>query len=287
MIRSPLKWAGSKAKLAARILPHFPRAFRRYHELFFGGGSMYFAAAVPPMRAHLSDASPQLIRTWRVIRDDVEALIDELSRADRYLYNEAAYGDIRARLNAGVATDVELAAAFVYINRCGFNGLWRVNGMGLCNVPIGDYKAPTICDPETLRGASSALRDAEISCGDFAERESLIEPGDLVYIDSPYVPQPGKASFVGYTKEGFTAADHVRLADMVRRLAERGVYCVASNSDTPDTRALYRGFEIVSLDRSGSINSKASERGRVGEVLILGGQWEKRGEVRSEAAACL
>lgn len=281
-IESPLRWAGSKRKLLGAILPHFPRTFGCFHEPFFGGGSVFLG--LRPERASLSDASPQLINAFRVMRDSVDELIVEL-RSRMYSYDPAVYSCVRAGLNAGEGSAIERAAAFVYINTCCFNGLWRVNRQGKCNVPFGDVANPVICDESALRACSTALRGAHLYLSDFAGCAAHIESGDCVYIDSPYVPLPGKSSFTGYTAEGFKAADHVRLAEMFRRLVDRGAMCIASNSDTPDARALYRGFETVGLSRSGAINSKTSARGKVGEILILGGQWDKRGDTQQEAVA--
>jgi DNA adenine methylase len=266
--RNPLKWTGGKGKLVPSIRPHLPATFGRYFEPFCGGAALFWA--LRPERAVLSDANPHLITTYRVIRDDVEALIADLSTRR---YDRAEFMATRERLNAGRETDVWRAATFIYINKTGFNGLWRVNGKGGCNVPFGDYDNPTICDADNLRACSAALHSVEIHCRGYEAVEAEAQPGDLVYLDPPYVPESKTANFTSYTAEKFGRDDQERLAAVFRRLVRRGVHCVLSNSDTETARRLYAGFYTVNLSRSGSINCKGEKRQRVGEILVLGGTW--------------
>ena len=44
-----------------------------------------------------------------------------------------------------------LAAALIYLNRTGYNGLFRLNKRGGYNVPAGRYPNPRICDERRLR----------------------------------------------------------------------------------------------------------------------------------------
>jgi DNA adenine methylase len=265
------KYPGGKTDLLPVILPLMPRTYDRYFEPFCGAAAAFYA--LEPAMAHLNDASPEVTTTMRVVRDNVEELISELSNGS-YIYDRSVYYSTREHMNGGACTDVERAAAFVYITRCGFNGLWRVNRQGHCDVPFGKYTNPRIVDPELLRSCSLALRGATITCKDFAEAMSDARAGDLVYIDSPYVPTSDTSSFTAYTAAGFEEADHRRLAAAYRALARRGVHCALSNSDTPLTRDLYHGFRIVDLSRVNSINCKGSKRQRVGEILVLSGTWE-------------
>jgi DNA adenine methylase len=201
----------------------------------------------------------------------VEALIADLSTRR---YDRAEFMATRERFNAGEGSPVWRAATFIYINKTGFNGLWRVNKSGGCNVPFGDYDNPKICDAENLRACWVALEGVSIECSGYASVEARAQPGDLVYLDPPYVPEAKTANFTGYTQDGFDALDQERLALLFRRLVSRGVHCVLSNSDTPTARELYAEFQIVSTSRSGAINSKGAKRGRVGEIVVLGGAWE-------------
>ncbi len=267
--RPAWRWVGGKADLVPHILPRLPSSFRAYHEPFCGGAALFYA--LQPRDAYLNDASPHVALAYRIIRDSVDSLIAELSNGELYVHDLDAYYRLRERFNAGGGSEIERAAAFLYLLRCGFNGLWRVNRDGGYNVPFGDQKNPRICDAELLRACSRALRGVHVGACDFAYAVADAEPGDLVYFDSPYWPVSKTSSFTAYTPNGFPEADHVRLAKLFSELVGKGVQCVASNSDTPEVRELYAGFELHEVQRSGTVSSKVSKRGKVGELLICGG----------------
>jgi DNA adenine methylase len=269
--RSPLKWVGSKGKLLASIVPALPPTFGRLFVPFVGGGALPFAIGCAG--AYLSDANPHLVNVYLVIRDSVEDLILALAdhRNDRVYYDA-----LKESFNDGYGDPVWHAAAFVYMNKVGFNGLCRYNRAGKYNVPFGDNPKATICDADNLRACSVALRDTTIEAADFRAVEAMAQPGDMAFFDPPYVPDSKTASFTGYWGK-WGDDDHADVAAMFRRLVARGVHVLASNSDTPKVRELYDGFEMRTLARANSINSKASARGGKTELLILGGTWTPRG----------
>ncbi len=161
------------------------------------------------------------------------------------------------------------AARIIYLNRCGYNGLYRVNSDGIFNVPYGRYARPRICDPERLRAASRALSGVELVSGDFASivAQRRLGAQDFVYLDPPYVPLSRTASFTGYAG-GFSMAHQERLAKLLRKLSDRGIAAVLSNSDCAETRRLYEGLAIESLPARRAINSVATRRGPVAELLV-------------------
>ena len=165
--------------------------------------------------------------------------------------------------------DADVAAWFIYLNKTGFNGLYRVNRKGNFNVPIGRYKDPRVCDTENLRACHRVLQGAEIRYEGFDAVLDRAEAGDFVYFDPPYVPASATASFTSYTKHGFDISDQLRLADVARKLKEKGVSVILSNSDTPPVRKMYqRGFTRRQVMMTRAINSKASARGAVPELII-------------------
>ena len=87
------------------------------------------------------------------------------------------------------------------------------------------------------------------------------------YFDSPYIPVSETANFTDYTKDGFTYEDHVRLAELYKRLAAKGVKVMLSNHDVPLVYELYEGFKIENVDVRRSINSDAKKR--VGKEVII------------------
>jgi DNA adenine methylase len=257
-----LKWAGGKTQLLPEILRRFPPVFRRYHEPFLGGGAVFFA--VGPARAALSDINPDLVATYTALRDEPERVIRELLQ---HQASEEHYYRVRAQAPALLSV-AAAAARTIYLNRTCFNGLYRVNKKGEFNVPYGRYENPTLCDAENLRLVSLALHDVDIAHADALSVGTRAQRGDLVYFDPPYDPLSPTASFTSYAKGGFGKNEQAELADTFRRLAERGVSVVLSNSDTPLIRELYKGFRIDQVYARRAINSRADRRGHVAEVIV-------------------
>lgn len=263
-----LKWAGGKWAIAPRIAALLPkdRRERVYREPFLGGGAMFFY--LEPEQAHLSDAVSDLINTYEVVRSHVEPLITRLV-ALRKTHTVEQYYAVRARFNEEKdAPKIERAAWLIYLNKTCFNGLFRTNKSGEFNVPAGRFKNPGIVDPAKLRLAAAMLARADLACEPFKHLVNVAQPGDLIYLDPPYVPISRTASFSAYSEGSFSDADHAELARVYRELDAKGCLLALSNSDTKLVRDLYAGFDMTPIIAPRAISSKASTRGEVSELLI-------------------
>jgi DNA adenine methylase len=263
-----LKWAGGKRQLLPRILSLAPARIDTYYEPFVGGGAVFFALAAEGRfaRAVLGDANPELVNCYVTVRDDVGGVIAEL---EKHKNTERHYYRVRDR-DPNDLTDAARAARVIYLNRCGYNGLYRVNSDGQFNVPFGRYARPKICDPARLSAASLALRGTKIVCGDFRE---VLEtehpgPGDFVYLDPPYVPVSRTASFTAYARRSFGLADQERLASSLGSLSRARVPAVLSNSYCTTTLRLYEGLKLQKVPARRAINSVGRRRGPVAEILV-------------------
>lgn len=270
--RPILKWAGGKARLVPSILPLLPASIDTYYEPFVGGAAVFFALASEQRfrRAVLSDLNAELVDVYRGVKKDVEQVI-RLLREYRRRHDSDTYYRTR-EIDPRSIDLVERAARLIYLNKTGYNGLYRVNRAGQFNVPFGSYVNPAICDEERLRGAAMALRarGVRLAVGDFAEMTRQAQPGDAVYFDPPYVPRSTTANFTSYHSEVFGLEAHQRLAQTLEELTQRGVRTVLSNSDTRFTRRLYdkQRFDVRRVLVTRPINSKSTARGRVGELLV-------------------
>jgi len=263
--RPLVKWCGGKTRLVPQIMEMVPPRFGRYHEPFLGGGALFFA--VRPKNAFLGDVNRKLIETYCTVRDDVEGVIRFLQF---YRYERTVYNMTRAR-NFEAGPPTQRAAEFIYCNKCGFNGLHRVNSKGQFNVPFGRYpKDHNPCDADNLRAASLALRDATIKCHPYNVACEDMQPGDFAYFDPPYEPLSATSSFTKFTADGFTSEDQRRLAAVALELKKRGVFVVLSNSAAPLIRELYQSphWTIREIQASRSINSKGDGRAKITELLI-------------------
>jgi DNA adenine methylase len=257
-----LKWVGGKGRLIEQLRPHLPSPFKRYFEPFAGGAALFFALGPP--RASLSDVNAELIDCYRTVRDKVEDVIVALGQ---HRYTREHYYRVRA-IEPSTLKLPERAARTIYLNKTGYNGLYRVNRAGKFNVPMGRYTNPTVCDAENLRACSAALQRVELQKRDFAEEASRARAGDFVYFDPPYDPRSPTSAFTSYAAGGFGPEAQRRLAGLFAGLARKGVHVVLSNSDTPLVRELYRPFRIAPVLAARSINSRGSRRGKVGEVVV-------------------
>jgi DNA adenine methylase len=272
-VKPVLKWAGGKRQLLEPILAFVDRAFpeqiETYYEPFAGGAAVFFALAARGKfkRARLSDKNEDLIRVYTALRDDAHSVIHELEKLCQAKPTEKVYYEIRASRPTKAAAR---AARMLYLNRTGYNGLYRVNRSGDFNVPYGRYKKPNILDPARLYATAGALQDVELAVEDFEQACKKAKRGDFVYFDPPYVPVSKTASFAAYHNVAFTLSEHERLAKTFARLTQKGVATLLSNSDTPETRALYAAFDTHTVLAKRAINSNGARRGAVSELLVHG-----------------
>ncbi len=166
-------------------------------------------------------------------------------------------------------TDAEVAAWFIYLNKTGFNGLYRVNQKNQFNVPFGRYANPKICDEETLRACSFALQNVKLLVADFEKAVADADKGDFVYFDPPYVPLSATSSFTSYTSHGFDASAQRRLRHTAVKLRKRKVHVLLSNSSALPVRRLYEDeFDLFRVSATRVVNSKATARGSIHELII-------------------
>lgn len=267
-----LKWAGGKRRLLEQYAAHFPAEFKAYHEPFFGGGAVFFwlklQGKLHGKNCRLNDINPELINFYQVLQAHPEPLFEKLQTHQR-LHSEEYYYQLRKKQPAELDT-VERAARLVYLNRTCFNGLYRENSRGEFNVPMGRYTNPRIFHRPGLEAAARALKGAKLSCGRFTQVARHAKAGDLVYFDPPYQPLNPTSSFTSYTQHDFSEKEQEELAQLFRRLVQKGVEVRLSNSSATLIRDLYEGFPQVEIQAARAINSKADRRQKITELLIIG-----------------
>lgn len=284
-----VKWVGGKSQLIDDIQKSLPADLRNKHDLiyvepFVGGGAVLFwiLQEYPNItKAVINDINAELICTYRVIRDDVESLITELSSIQsEYIpldseQRKEYFLKKRSLFNSKNKSEVETASLFIFLNRTCFNGLYRVNSKGEFNVPHGKYSNPKICDEVTLRADSALLKNVEILCGDFAQTGKYAGNNVLYYFDPPYRPLTGTSAFTSYTTDGFDDAEQTRLRDFCDEIARNKSLFVASNSDPKNVDGedkffdkLYEMFSIKRVSAARMINSKGDGRGAISEIMI-------------------
>jgi len=259
-----IKWAGSKAGVLKQLRPLLPARFNRYYEPMVGSGTLFFSTA--PRRAVLGDVNAELMHCYRVLRDRRQELVRALGRHEN---SEQHFLEVRAQ-DPGDLAPVERAARTIFLNKTCFNGLYRVNSRGLFNVPFGRIWWANICDEEALARTSRQLRGARLLTGDYERALETAGPGDLVYLDPPYLSRgDGAATFYAYQPRTFGEAEHRRLAATFQDLDRRGCHVLLSNSNTELVRELYRGYPSEVLTTRRPVNCKAGQREGWQELLIF------------------
>jgi DNA adenine methylase len=295
-VRPILKWAGGKRQLLPTLRKYYPPRFDRYFEPFLGSGAVFLdchnRGLLEGCEVHLSDINADVIGCYLMVRDEVDDVIEELNALEdghgvdgtRHFYaiRDERFNTIRRDVHASAdparAYTPALAAMLIYLNRTGYNGLFRLNSRGGFNVPVGRYSKVTICDAPNLRRLSAALRrpGLTVEVQRFEDALDQGRAGDFVYLDPPYAPVSRTAQFTSYTAARFGPEEQARLQRAVVRLARQGASVLLSNSVAPEIRRLYEnnlearsaGLKAKKVAARRAINSRASHRGAVREYLI-------------------
>lgn len=265
-----VKWAGGKRQLLSQIKERMPQTYHQYYEPFVGGGAVIFD--LMPSKALINDINKALINAYKQICDVPEVFLKEINKLDTQMWEDGKryYYALREHYNDKMMKseyDVELAALFVFINKHCFNGLYRVNGKGLFNVPYNNSRGVSV-DETVIMEVSGYLKGITIMEGDFETACAGASKGDFVFLDSPYAPL-NPTSFESYTKEGFDIESHERLAALYDKLTAKGCYCMLTNHNTDLIHELYgnKGYTIDVVNVKRMINSDASNR--VGKEVII------------------
>jgi DNA adenine methylase len=267
-----LKWAGGKRQLRSELICRLPDRWGTYFEPFIGGGALLVELANLGRlgRAVIGDKNPELVNLYQIVKQDPETLIRALSD-EKFRNDNESFRTLKAEFNALIGTrrrPVDRAALLVYLNKHSYNGLWRVNRKGHYNVPFGKYVRPSLPSPQSLMRFSRMLEGVTLMHADFEQIVRTAKRGDFVYFDPPYHPLSKTARFTDYTTGGFSFEDQKRLARVYRRLSDRGVRLMLSNSSMPEIKKLYDGLSIHIVPAKRSINCDGQKRTGVTEIIV-------------------
>ncbi|MDR0900915.1 MAG: DNA adenine methylase [Methanobrevibacter sp.] len=264
-----VKWVGGKRQLLSTLDKYIPSNFDAYCEPFIGGGALLFH--LKPSVAIANDVNSELINMYKIIKSNVDELIDDLSTYK----NEADYFyEIRSldrnKKEYEKLSDVKKASRLLYLNKTCFNGLFRVNKSGEFNTPFGRYKNPNIVNKTILMAVSDFFNENDVIFYNFDFEKVLdkLEENTFVYLDPPYDPISDTSSFTGYNKGGFDKKEQARLKKSCDKLNSKGIKFLLSNSNTDFINELYKDYKIEKVKAKRSVNSVASKRGEIDEVLI-------------------
>lgn len=271
----PIKWAGGKRMIMKHIIQHIPSNFNNYFEPFLGGGSVLLelfnnGTLNPNKTIYISDINKPLINMYKVIHHYPNELISELQN-EKYS-NKQEYYNNRDLFNKLKKSDedslsIELAALFIYLNKYGFNGMYRENRSGFFNIPAGSQQKPSLIDPHNILTISNCMKEnkIEIACCNYNEILPFVKKNDFVYMDPPY-----DETFTDYTKQPFGKEQQKELKSFIHELNLKGAYVMMSNSNTEFIKELYSEscfFQYV-IDTKRLLNSNGSNRKNIIQETI-------------------
>lgn len=269
-IEPVVKWAGGKRQLLDELTNRMPEKYGTYYEPFFGGGALFFA--VQPKKAVINDFNSQLVNVYTQLQNNPNGVLKKLTKLQEK-YNsftsdegrEKLYYDSRDRFNELISKSIlneESAALVIFLNKAGYNGLYRVNAKGGYNVPWSKRKTLSAFNKDNILGVSAQLQKAKILSGDFEDACKNARKGSFVFFDSPYYD-----TFDTYQAGGFDEESHRRLATLYKKLTNKGVYCMLTNSNTDFIKDLYKDYNIDIVDVKRMINCNGKKR--TGQEVII------------------
>ena len=288
-LKSPLKWAGGKAKLMDKIEEVYSKDFfwygekYTYIELFGGGGSswLFVLQYYHPMRMIVNDINPNVINFWRCVQSDPKALCEVMdSIISNYLSfdwedRKEFFLNLRKTFNAnkdyltGTNIDIRMAAMFLFLNKTCFNGLWRTNSKGEFNTPFGKptnlNRDPNIYNKDNILMLSKLIKGVEFTCRDYKDVIGDDVAGDvLVYMDPPY-----RGTWTGYSQNGFDESDQEELAWFCKSMIDENCYVIESNSMCHNNffEKNYPDFHIKVVNNV-SRNVRPTAERKVQEILM-------------------
>ncbi|HEY6976417.1 MAG TPA: Dam family site-specific DNA-(adenine-N6)-methyltransferase [Chitinophagaceae bacterium] len=258
-----LRWTGSKSWLVKNILEKYlPNDYNNYHEPFLGGAAVFFHL-LPKKNVFLYDLNEDLINTYLQLKDNIDEVIQQLKK-----YHNSKEEYYQAR-KSGCSDDISKAAKFIYLNRTSFNGIYRVNNLGLYNVPYGKRKNVDIVTEENLRLVNKALQGTNICCSDFSHTLLHVRERDLVYLDPPYTVAHENNGFIEYNSKLFSWDDQKKLSELIKEIDNRGAFFILSNAEHIEIRKLYAGVgKIESVSRYSKVGGRNKTRGIFNEIII-------------------
>lgn len=287
-----VKWAGGKGSLLSQISKYYPDELKngsieKYVEPFVGGGAVLINILqnYDVKEAYAFDINMDLINSYNIIKFNVDELIIKLKkREDEYIRldmesRKKYYYDVREKYNSYKLEEnelsVERAEEFIFLNRTCFNGLYRVNKNGKFNVPMGNYKNPTICDECNLKSLARLIENVKFEYGSYTNSDFHANEKTFIYFDPPYRPLNITSGFTSYTKEDFNDDDQKELALFYSSIHSRNSKLMLSNSNPKNTNQddtffedIYSEFNINEVYAKRMINANSKGRGEISELLI-------------------
>ena len=247
-----MSWIGGKKALRNEIVMRFPISYKKYIEVFGGGGWVLFHKPPNGDIEVFNDFNGNLVNLYRCVRERPDELIHEL---EFVLNSRLDFNYMKSVLHSKAEiSDVKRAAYYYCLIRYSYasgtdnfgaspHSMWN-------NFPL-------------IRQASKRLQRVVIEnkdCCDLINQYDREE--SFFYCDPPYYETENY-----YEGGGFGKNDHARLAEMLCSI--QGKFLLSYN-DCPEIRELYNkhGINIESITRLSNIAQRYEGGKQYPELLI-------------------
>jgi len=275
-IDSVLRWIGSKKRLIDDLKKNIPKNFNQYYEPFLGSGVVYLNMPFKN-KAYINDFNPDLINIYNQIKKNPKKLISLLKKykkeyssssdkKDYYLKKRDKFNKLKDKMT------VERAALYIYINKCGFNGIMQINKYGNCTTGFGKMNNPKMLDEDNIYNFSDLLNHKTIIKNiNYVPFLKNCKKGDFIYMDPPYVPCEKKQCTIKYIKNGWNQKDFDKLVEVFKELDKKGCHVMLSNSNCKFIRDSFPKdkYRVKKLKISRVLCPNAEKRDNQNELLIM------------------
>jgi DNA adenine methylase len=261
-----VKWAGGKTQFLEIISLLLPADYNRLIEPFVGGGAVFLN--VQSNKLIINDLNQELMTAYRVIKDTPKPLINLLQEYEKK-HNQEFYEQLKQKDPKNL-THLEIATRFIYLNKTGYNGLYRVNSQGIFNVPFGQKEKIKLFERNNILAVSDYLyaTDCQILNQDYQELLSLIKENDFLFVDPPYDSENGNG-FNSYTTNKFTRQNQQELAQFLKECEKKGAKWLLTNHATEFIKELYCDYWQFTFKAQRFINCQSDKRiGEAQEIFI-------------------
>lgn len=241
-----INWVGGKRLLRKTITPLIPKDIKSYIEPFGGGGWVLFYKDRWADLEIYNDLDGRLVNLFRIVKYHPNAFKEE------YKYLLGSRDMFFQFLNGTFITDIQKAVQFYFIITRSFGG--KGSSFGTVKKSSGGASKSQKNVLDKIDAIHERLDKVMIENRDF---ETLIKQYDFedafFYCDPPY------SQGCGYDVTSTKDFDHERLREVLGNIKGR---FLLSYDDSPKIRELYKGFEMIEVERLNGINNRSDVENR-------------------------
>ncbi|MCE8163484.1 MAG: Dam family site-specific DNA-(adenine-N6)-methyltransferase [Candidatus Moeniiplasma glomeromycotorum] len=265
-LRSFVKWAGGKTQFLEIINLLIPKNYNCLIEPFVGGGAVFLS--LQSNQLIINDINQELITTYQIIKENLPQLIKLLTEYEKK-HSQEFYETLKKQEPKNL-TSLETAARFIYLNKTGYNGLYRVNSQGIFNVPWGQKEKIKLFDKDNIFAISEYLTKNQVKIlnQDYQELLPLIKKDDFLLVDPPYDSENGNG-FNSYTANKFTRKNQQELLNFLKKCEKQEAKWLLTNHATSFIKELYGDYWQFTQKAQRFINCQGDKRvGGAQEIFI-------------------